>query len=320
MIRLMLLSVFLLLPFAVPVRTQTISNASYDITKHPRLQHTTQRTQASPTQPIKSKLLYDGYNINVLLRAQGRAHKLWNSIDTVANLPAALRYARPYLAEGDRLRRLDKTEEALESYRQAIRSDPIRNNINIPLLERSYLGYALVYAKIHASFKFPDHRQKAAQFFRQVLSLNSNNTPAKLALALNYSFMGEWEDASEWATKSMMENPDHPSVRYWLGWIYFHGLGDKESAISAYEDELRFTPNDESALVDLATLYLHNGQYAKALTRLQQAVRLDAKDTNAHWFLGITYLQMGNKPRARLVYQTLQQLHRDIAKEFATRL
>jgi hypothetical protein len=47
---------------------------------------------------------------------------------------------------------------------------------------------------------------------------------------------------------------------------------------------------------------------------------LKADNTDAYWFLGITYLQMANRPQAQQVYRTLQRIDKDLAEEFARRI
>ena len=269
---------------------------------------------AAATTTTAQDYRYHGYNVGKLILAQVKAREFWDTIDTTANLPANLRFARRGLSEGDRLRRLDKGDEAIVAYREAIHADPIPLNINEPLLARSYLGQGLVWAWI------PAQREKAIQALRQAVYLGQDKSDARLALAMTYCFVSQWANAAQTAEQAMKDNPDHPLVRFWIGFIYFHGLGDHQTAMNAYRDNLLRKPNDENALDEIGTLYFYAGDYPNALSHLQRAIRLSPKDADAYWFLGVTYLQMGNRVKAREVYQNLLRIHPDIAKEFAARL
>jgi tetratricopeptide (TPR) repeat protein len=260
--------------------------------------------------PAGADFGYSIYNVQMLVQAMGTTFESWDAIDTAANLPANMGAAQAALAEGDKLRRTGKTnDEAIAAYRRAthVRADPA-------ILARSYLGQALVFGKTS------EQRPKAVQLLRQVLRFSPDNADASMALAQNYAFLLEWPNALEAVQQTIRLKPNDAPPRYWLGWIYLHGIGNSENAVAAYLDELRLKPADERALTDLGVAYLYNGQYANASGAFRRAIRLDATDSDPYWFLGITFLKMGNKPQAQRVYQTLQRMDKDLAKEFAERM
>lgn len=263
--------------------------------------------------PAAANFLYSSYNVQKLLLAYGRAYDFYNGIDTVTSLPPSKREAQAALAEGDRFRRAGKADEAIAAYQRATHG-PIYAPIDTAMLARSYLGQALVFGKDSGE------RKRAIQLLRQVLRFTPENTAAVLALALNYTFTLDWSNALAVVQQSVRMRPNDPSSRYWLGWIYFHGLGNNENAMAAYEDALRLKPNDWEALTDLGTLYLFQGQYPKAVTALRNAIRLKADSIDAYWFLGLTYSQMGSKPQAQQIHRTLMRMDKDLAAEFAQRL
>jgi superkiller protein 3 len=263
--------------------------------------------------PAARNFLYSSYNVQRLLLAYGRAYEFYDGIDTATNLPPAKREAQRALAEGDRLRRADKAEQAIEAYRRATHGS-IYGPIDTPILARSYLGQALVFGKDSTQ------RTKAIQLLRQAVRFAPENSDAVLALALNYTFTLDWSNALAAVQQSIRMRPNDPSSRYWLGWVYFHGLSNDENALAAYEDALRLKPNDREALTDLGTLYLFLGQYPKAVTALREAIRLKADNTDGYWFLGLTYSQMGSKPQAQQIHRTLMRMDKDLAAEFAQRL
>ncbi len=206
-------------------------------------------------EPAVADFGYSTYNIQKLVRAIGMAYEYYDSIDTATNLPANIRAVGPTLAAGDKLRRADKADEAIAAYRRATAGP-----IDTAKLARSYLGQALVFAKT------TDQRPKAVQLLRQVLRFTPDNADASLALALNYCFLLDWENALQVAQQTIRMKPNDPRPRYWLAWIYFHGLGDNENAMAAYQEELRLKPADDHALTDLGIAYLYTRQYANAVT------------------------------------------------------
>jgi len=186
--------------------------------------------------------------------------------------------------------------------------------INMPKLARSYFGQGLICAKI------PEQRKKATEFLRHAVYYITDNSDLHLALALNYCFQLEWNNALMSARRAVLLKPDDANARYWLGWIYFHGVQDDAAAMSHFQEALRLKPADEEALHELAVVSVYRGQYANAVTLLQRVIRLKPNYVEAYWFLGITYLKTDNRTQAQQVYRTLQRIDKELAAEFAARM
>ena len=304
MTRLCSLFLFFVLLSASPALQVAAARATLEKTNAPARYYSVARPQAA-------SLVYADYNLQLLVRAMGWAYEFYGAIDTARHLPANFRAAEPLLAEGDRLRRANKKDEAIEAYRRAVR---LFDGIPIPVMARSYLGQALVFGEI------PEQRTKAIQLLRQVMLYTPDNAAASLALTLNYCFLLEWDKALTAAQRTVAITPDDPQAHYWLAWVYFHGVLDTENGMKEYQAVLRLKPNDINALNDLGLGYLYTRQYAKALITFQRSARLEADNVDAHWFLGVTYLQMSNKPQAQQIHLKLKRINKDLAAEFAQRL
>lgn len=259
--------------------------------------------------PAAADLAYSNYNIQVLVRAMGMAMMFYDSIDTTKNLPSNLRNLARTLAAADKLRREDKDDEAITAYRSITGGE-----IDMARLARSYLGQALVFARI------PEQRKKATQLLRQAVHYIPDNSDASLAHAMNYCFQREWDNALMAARRAVLLQPNDANARYWLGWIYFHGLQNNADAMVHLQEALRLKPNDAHALHELAVVCVYRRQYANAVTYLQRVIRLTPNNAEAYWFLGVTYLRMDDRPQAQQVHRTLQRIDKELADEFAARM
>jgi len=260
--------------------------------------------------PATEDLAFSNYNIHFLVRALGMALMFYDSIDTTTSLPSDLRSLRPILEAADKLRREGNDDKAIATYRTVTSG----MEINMPKLARSYLGQGLICAKI------PEQRKKATEFLRHAVYYITDNSDAHLALALNYCFQLEWNNALMSARRAVLLKPDDANARYWLGWIYFHGVQDNAAAMSHLQEALRLKPTDQDALHELAVVSVYRGQYANAVALLQRVIRLRPNYAEVHWFLGIAYLKMGDRPQAQQAYKTLQRIDKDLAREFAARM
>jgi Tfp pilus assembly protein PilF len=70
------------------------------------------------------------------------------------------------------------------------------------------------------------------------------------------------------------------------------------SALAQSGSEERSKEAESIALTNLAFGYAKSGQYTKAVQELKQAVRLKPDLAEAHYFLGVTYNNMGQHEAA----------------------
>lgn len=260
--------------------------------------------------PAAEDLAFSNYNVHFLVRALGMALMFYDSIDTTTSLPSNLRSLRPILEAADKLRREGKDDKAIATYR-SVKTDM---EIDMPKVSRSYFGQGLICAKI------PEQRKKATEFLRLAVYYITDNSDLHLALALNYCFQLEWNNALMSARRAVLLMPDDANARYWLGWIYFHGVQDDAAAMAHFQEALRLKPADEDALHELAVVSVYRGQYANAVTLLQRVIGLKPDYAELYWFLGITYLKTNDRTRAQQVYRTLQRIDKELAAEFAARM
>ncbi len=80
--------------------------------------------------------------------------------------------------------------------------------------------------------------------------------------------------------------------------------GDIEEAIRQYKKALAAEPTDVASRVELAVLYLENGNLYAAESELEQAKRATPEDTRVRELLGDVYYRMGRTPLAIREWQT----------------
>ncbi len=85
--------------------------------------------------------------------------------------------------------------------------------------------------------------------------------------------------------------------------------GDASGALAAYEEALRVNPTDVSTMIGLGRLYLAAEDWEKA-RRVYQSLVLQNFDTDVgvskgevYWALGRIHLQLGQPPKAKLMFQ-----------------
>jgi tetratricopeptide (TPR) repeat protein len=79
--------------------------------------------------------------------------------------------------------------------------------------------------------------------------------------------------------------------------MWFDSEGDESKALSEMKDALKYNQNSSTVHVELARLLEKMGNIRDAVDHAQQAIRLDPKDPDPHWFLVDYYLGMQETKR-----------------------
>jgi len=75
--------------------------------------------------------------------------------------------------------------------------------------------------------------------------------------------------------------------------------GDLATASSRYETMLGLAPRNEILLNNLGMLYVKQGEYPKAVSTLERALKVNSKLTSSNALLGLSLFKMGEYQRAR---------------------
>lgn len=87
---------------------------------------------------------------------------------------------------------------------------------------------------------------------------------------------------------------------------------DFTSAIKAYEELVRLTPDDAHAYVDLGRAYEKNGETDKATANYIQATTLDSQNALAYLRVGVLYGRAQNVPGALAAFQKAEAIYKPL--------
>ena len=104
--------------------------------------------------------------------------------------------------------------------------------------------------------------------------------------------------------KAANENPNDTTKL--LEYAEFMGMAHKpDKAIDGYTRYLKINPKNVEVLVALSSLYFQKKDFTNSLATINKAVALDPKNTEAIFYLGFVENGMGNKAKAKQIWEKL---------------
>jgi serine/threonine protein kinase/tetratricopeptide (TPR) repeat protein len=164
--------------------------------------------------------------------------------------------------------------------------------------------------QLRNSGSLPDSRSAIVQFEKAV-ALDPNYAPAHAALAealLLYGANADYEDARQydWHRRSVEEanravalNPNLAQAYVVRGLAEMWVLLDWQAAEASYERALALAPGDANALSGYGQLLSIVGRGPEAVEALKKASALDPLSAHTAYFLGRTYISLGDYKAAR---------------------
>jgi len=121
--------------------------------------------------------------------------------------------------------------------------------------------------------------------FYPLVPLPKGSSPLPLiSRGLYYYAKGDYHQAAYYERLALTVDSTFPEVNLNMGACYFK-LGVEDSARYYFEREKQFNPERAKAYTDLASLYLMNGQYGKALTEIERALYYKPYDVTTNMVL-----------------------------------
>ncbi len=164
--------------------------------------------------------------------------------------------------KGQVLSKLNRLQESVESYDQAIKLYPNPH---------SYLNRGGAYRGLK-------NYQAAIKDYSSAINLNSDYSPAYRARINAYMKLEKYEDALADATKLIEINPTD-DVYAQRGLLYSR-MNSSEKAVADYKEALRINPNNVGASFNLGNIYAKNGNEEEAIKNLIKAGNLFIKGEN----------------------------------------
>ena len=201
--------------------------------------------------------------------------------------------------------KLNLYEEAIRVYKQYI----IRNPDD-----------AYMHNKLGEAYENCWLLKEAAEAYRQSIRIDSKNPYTYIYLGRVYIKLFRFEEAIEALKLSIKLRPENYHAYQYLGCAY-HYLWLFEEAMEAYQQAIRInpapiliSPNKDSIIYDnsvynnLGIVYSMLGLSKEAIEAYQQAIRINPDDTDAHYFLGKQYIEIGEIDLALKQYKILKEL------------
>ena len=219
-----------------------------------------------------------------------------------------------------------KHEEAIESYKQALRIKPdlaeAHNNLGlayvksgnyqeaIESLKQALLiapDYAGVHMNLGIAYRKLGMYQEAIEYSKQAIRINPDYADAHYGLGLAYDASGMHKEAFESCKQAVRMKPDYADAHVCLGLAYAES-GLYKEAIEAYKFAIRIKPDLAVAYNNLGLAYARLGMYRESIEVCKQAIRLKPDLAEAHYNLGLVYLLLGDKGFALDEYKILKDL------------
>jgi len=233
---------------------------------------------------------------------------------TVAMIP------NNYLARinlGAALDQQNRTTEAMEHYRQALRINPnglqALNNLGLDLAKmnrwpealeyfqqgvRSYPDFADLQNNLGAALEWENRLAEALEHYQQALRIKPDDVQAMVNLGAVLTKMNRWTEALVYFQQAVRLDPDFADAQNNLGFALAH-TDQTAEAIEHYQRALRIRPDSILALKNLGQAFEKTNRLAEAIERFQRAVRMDPKDADAHFHLGALLKRVGRLAEAQ---------------------
>ncbi|MGA7623728.1 MAG: protein kinase [Candidatus Acidiferrales bacterium] len=149
----------------------------------------------------------------------------------------------------------------------------------------------------------------AIPFLKRALELDPNFAMAYAALGVNYSNLGQASLAAENIKKAYaLRDRISEHEKYRIESLYYDiVLGDEEQAIQVYELWAKSYPQDMVPPGNLGVIYNELGQYEKAVTETQEALRLEPNAVTSYGNLATNYLALNRLDDAKKTIQQPQE-------------
>ena len=187
---------------------------------------------------------------------------------------------------------LDRYDDAIEAYCQAIRIDP---------------EYADAWYNLGIAHRRLDRYDDAIEAYCQAIRIDPEYAKAWNNLGSAYDDLKRYDKAIEAYCQAIGTDPKHAPSWHNLGLAYRH-LDCHDDAMEAFGRVIRIDPSYARIWYNLGLAYRRLDRYDDAIEAFRQVIRIDPKHTDAWSNLGVAYSLSGNQIAALGTVRELQRL------------
>lgn len=163
----------------------------------------------------------------------------------------------------------------------------------------------VLYSVIQEDYALGDKRS-GLEHFQLLLKTFPESAWMHLLLADAYFAKEQSENAKEEYAKALMIKPDLLEANFRLGYLAFQ-IGDRESALKYFENEILVNPRYVDAHVFLAETLLQLDRKQEALIELRKALALDANSELTYQRLATALVERNQLEEAARVLKTAER-------------
>ncbi len=140
---------------------------------------------------------------------------------------------------------------------------------------------------------------KAMELFQKAIVLDDTFAEAHARLGFLFSMIRQHDKGVALAEKAVTLNPNSSTAHFYLGKVLFFA-GRAEESIPEYKKAIRLNPiPSHSVTWSLGLSYAYTGQYDKAMTWCEKAIRQEPNSLLAHMIMAVVYSLSGRDEEAR---------------------
>lgn len=202
-----------------------------------------------------------------------------------------------------------------DALRNEIRT--LRENFENSRNSEKSTNFAAKLAQAYASAEVYD---SAAWFARQTATETGLTEDKKRAGELYYEAFAHSVDedraqffgdqARRYFEEVLQAQPNDLDVKNKLAMTYVSTTNPMQG-IKMLREVLAADEDNETAIFNLGLLSVQSGQYDKAAERFEKLISLRPQHLQAHYWLGVSYFELGKKKKARTQFETVKQMDGD---------